>query len=707
MAAKKAARVGEKRRAEVALQSGKVFLRDVLIEAEAKLQQDTAATSAPENPCQSKISEDVSSNNSAPTIEDDPEDCAGAYSQPEAATPRENNGAPAEDILNNGVNNLNLEDLFQNLSSESENEDDTLNFNSNYQDFKLELQELVINQNLSNQTTSKLLKLLNKHNLIPRDSSCPEKQEEIKLPNDARTFLGTPRDKIKVKAFPITDKSNKRGAEYIYFGLKKPLLERLKHARKLPNKIKLKFNIDGLPLGEGRLQFWPILCVCSNIDDSLPFVVGLYCGYEKPCDTNLFLEEFVIELKEIIRQKYHVNGVTCEFEIECFICDAPARAAILGIYQYNGTKGCGKCMVEGPEFLESNCPLRTNANFRNRVDKDHHKWRSILGDIVDLDMVKCFPVDYMHCVLLGVVKKLLKLWTGKSKGEKKTFKFSKKDIAKIDRFLVSYRKRVPREINRRPTSINDCTDWKATEFRTFLLYLGPVVLKSILPPDYYNHFMSLSVAIRILVSPELIKDQQKMEYADILLRHFVNTYASYYGKHNMVYNVHNCIHLVNDCKELGTLDSFSSFPFENYLGYMKRHYLRTNVKPLQQVCKRLVEIENFKTKICSSRKKNSSLNCTFTLLTADRFALLKDKRVVKIVHIDASKPEEFIVLVASEISSFSNDFGGLLTYNIGICCFDNSARIRIRKADIAAKLFVLPLTCERSVFLPLIHTEKV
>lgn len=520
----------KKRRVELAKKSGVDFLKLVKADAlQATVQQDTTATTPPPIPCQTSDRENnATNNNSAPIIEDDPENYMEAA--PEASTSRENisaEGATAEEILN-GVTNLNLDDVFNNLSLGSESEDETLHFHSNYRDFNLELHELIINDNISHNTTSKLLKLLNKHKLI-----AGEEQEEIKLPNDARTFLGTPREKIKVKSFPITDASNKKGAEYIYFGLEKPLLERLKHAKKLPNKIKLKFNIDGLPLGKcGKLQFWPILCMCSNIEDSVPSVVGLYCGYEKPCDPDLFLKNFVIELKEILKQKYRVNVVTCEFKVECFICDAPARAMILGIIQYNGTKGCGKCTVEGKGkpvvFLESDCPLRTNASFRSKDDKLHHKRRSIL---------------------------------------------------------------------------EECGDWKATELRTFLLYLGPVCLKSVLPPNYYNHFMSLSIAIRILVSPELIKDHVKMQYADTLLRHFVNTYASYYGEENMVYNVHNCIHLVNDCRELGTLDSFSSFPFENYLGYIKRHYLRNGVKPLQQVCKRLIEIENLNKKIGCSRKQ--------------------------------------------------------------------------------------------------------
>lgn len=45
--------------------------------------------------------------------------------------------------------------------------------------------------------------------------------------------------------------------------------------------------------------------------------------------------------------------------------------------------------------------------------------------------------------------------------------------------------------------------WKATEFRLFLLYTRPLVLKDVIPTRYYEHFLKLTVATRILCSPKL------------------------------------------------------------------------------------------------------------------------------------------------------------------------------------------------------------
>lgn len=83
--------------------------------------------------------------------------------------------------------------------------------------------------------------------------------------------------------------------------------------------------------------------------------------------------------------------------------------------------------------------------------------------------------------------------------------------------------------------------WKATELRLFLLYIDPVILKSVMSAEYYEHFLSLSVAIRILCHPELCFTLN--EYAHNLLIYFVSHYEELYGRQYMSYNVNNLSHL--------------------------------------------------------------------------------------------------------------------------------------------------------------------
>lgn len=66
---------------------------------------------------------------------------------------------------------------------------------------------------------------------------------------------------------------------------------------------------------------------------------------------------------------------------------------------------------------------------------------------------------------------------------------------------------------------------------------------------------------------------------------FVQEFAEIYGDHNLVYVVHSLIHLAADCLKHGPLDSFSAFPYESYLGRLKR-LIRSKKLPLAQLVNR-------------------------------------------------------------------------------------------------------------------------
>ena len=53
------------------------------------------------------------------------------------------------------------------------------------------------------------------------------------------------------------------------------------------------------------------------------------------------------------------------------------------------------------------CPLRSDASFRARADEEHHIGTSVLENLIGFDMVNNFPLDYMHLVCLGVVRKFM------------------------------------------------------------------------------------------------------------------------------------------------------------------------------------------------------------------------------------------------------------------------------------------------------------
>lgn len=149
---------------------------------------------------------------------------------------------------------------------------------------------------------------------------------------------------------------------------------------------------------------------------------------------------------------------------------------------------------------------------------------------------------------------------------------------------------VPAEFVRKPRSLSDLGHWKATEFRLFLLYTGPVVLSSVLRFELYDNFLTLHVALRLLCSRDPSTDI--IEYAKSLLQHFVFSFGSLYGKEYISHNIHGLLHLADDASNFGRLDNFSAFKFENYMKVLKG-FLRKADKPLQQVIRRYFERERF------------------------------------------------------------------------------------------------------------------
>ena len=116
----------------------------------------------------------------------------------------------------------------------------------------------------------------------------------------------------------------------------------------------------------------------------------------------------------------------------------------------------------------------------------------------------------------------------------------------------------PVEIHRSIRNLKSLKFWKGTEYRTFLLYIGPVVLKNFLNFEAYSNFLTLFCAVTILSC------NAYMKYVDIakqLMEDFIEQYIHIYGIDSVSSNVHNLCHVVNDVKKFGNLSQISSYPF--------------------------------------------------------------------------------------------------------------------------------------------------
>lgn len=403
------------------------------------------------------------------------------------------------------------------------------------------------------------------------------------LPGDARSLLKTPRQ-IKLKTVDP--------GYYFHFGLEECIIKLLdkNNAKLLCDTVEVIVNIDGLPISKSSgSQLYPILV--SLFDDTNVEIVGIYHGLEKPINANRLLEHFVQDAIALTNNGFLYKNKTFNFKIKAFVCDAPAKSYITFVKGHTGYSSCTKCYQTGMYaknricFPETeNIIKRNDREFRNKTDEDYHlsTESSLLELLPAFDMVNGFPLDYMHLICLGVMRKLIMLWCC---GTPKT-KLCSRDTNIISNQLIQQRKFVPCEFNRKPRSLVEIRRWKATECRQFLLYTGPVVLKNVLDRKRYLNFMCLHIACRILLSQHY---SEYLEYADALMKYFVQTFIQLYGKEYVSHNIHNLLHIVSDVKYFNVpMDKISAYKFENYMQTIKKR-IRKADKPLTQIALRKFE----------------------------------------------------------------------------------------------------------------------
>ena len=252
--------------------------------------------------------------------------------------------------------------------------------------------------------------------------------------------------------------------------------------------------------------------------------------------------------------------------------------------------------------VQENVMLRTNGLFQanhyatpDSSGKCHQLSISSLSEL-PIDMISVFTLDYMHLVCLGVTRRMLYHLKGHYKGIFEG-RLSSAQIQEVSNILMSLNGKLPSEFARQPRSLAELDRWKATELRSFLLYSGPVVLKGIVDPKLYKHFLSLSIAIRILCEEDKIKCSSLLDFAKELLNYFVNNAKEHYGNAFCVYNVHGLSHIADDVEYFQLpLDGLSAFQFENFLQTLKR-LVRSRHNPVSQITKRLDEIDAFDAKV--------------------------------------------------------------------------------------------------------------
>ena len=170
----------------------------------------------------------------------------------------------------------------------------------------------------------------------------------------------------------------------------------------------------------------------------------------------------------------------------------------------------------------------------------------------------------MHCMLLGVTKLLMSLWFSSSHHGKSYYIGRKTTL--VDRRLCEIK---PLSfITRKPRKVSEHFNYfKASEYRSFLLYYSLPILHDILPRNYRNHYALLVISIHTLLQQSISETQTQR--CDEMIKKICFQFEDLYGRGYMTLNVHSLLHLTDCVRELGPLWVFSCFCFENQNGMLK------------------------------------------------------------------------------------------------------------------------------------------
>lgn len=352
---------------------------------------------------------------------------------------------------------------------------------------------------------------------------------------------------------------------------------------------------DGAPLSSsGKQGGWPLGAVPNFLSPKLRSKFYILCGMltcsEEPKTdllANLFFDKFIDQVIILHEDGLKITNLDSEEETikfcpVSFDVDSVCRPILQSRLQFNGHYGCSWCYHFGNYVKklgirykneENDSDIRTHESHKQdvaAVEESHKrdvrgvKGYSSLLRIPFINIVWSFPLDYLHCILLGIDQYLYKLWT-QSKS-KSPFKLNKRDIKTIDERLSSIRR--SQDIHRHQGEFRKKLKWKGSQIKFWMLDCAIPCLKGVLHVDALRHYALLITTLHTLLKTNITEEDLNKCERDAIT--FVTYFEIYYGGNNVTFNVHSLLHVVRSVKYSGPLWSHSTFPFESEIYYLKK-----------------------------------------------------------------------------------------------------------------------------------------
>ncbi|KDQ10224.1 hypothetical protein BOTBODRAFT_116094 [Botryobasidium botryosum FD-172 SS1] len=192
----------------------------------------------------------------------------------------------------------------------------------------------------------------------------------------------------------------------------------------------------------------------------------------------------------------------------------------------------------------------------------------------------CFPIDIMHALGLNLPELFLLLWRGTMDcfwpDDRSTWDWAifmnEARWKAHGKIVADARPYLPGSFDRPPRNpaekIN--SQYKSTEYQTYLYGLGPGVFYRVLPDEYWAHFCKLVRYARLMYQHEISRDQVRegRELSVVFVREFETLY--YQRKATRIHfcrqSIHNVLHLPPSVARVGPAPLASQYPMERTIG---------------------------------------------------------------------------------------------------------------------------------------------
>ena len=396
----------------------------------------------------------------------------------------------------------------------------------------------------------------------------------------------------------------------------------------LPNNLCLALNIDWFnPYKQTQYSAGAIYLSVLNLPRAKRFkphntiLVGMIPGPHEPTNMNPFLEPLVTELKRLYEGIYvNVSSrmVKIRAILACITCDLPATRKTCGFSNFNGLKGCSKCIKSfptasfgsKPDYSGFNCdswPVRElsvhvqkaikardakTATERRALERSYGCKYSVLLELPSFDIVRYHVVDPMHNLFLGLAKHTTKLWSDLGV-------LSHRDFIEIQDRVDSMC--VPSKIRRIPRKIaSNFFSFTADEWKHWILIYSVFALKNILEDEHYSCWCTFVSACRLLLKAQLTQETVEQAHSNLVL--FCRQFENLYGAERYTPNMHMSCHLKDCMLDYSVLSAFWCFPFERMNGILKG-MKKSWVSPEKQMFSKFINLQSLS--IFTTKEHNS------------------------------------------------------------------------------------------------------